>query len=72
MGFALRRFFRDQQNNVYRLPNATLERMLRHPKSNAVPRFAQQRVRMTEVAVEHVNRQLTHVVRDDVQHFDVR
>jgi len=48
---------------MYRLPNATFTRMLDDPHRHGLPRFAGQRVRMADVAVEIINRQPIRVVR---------
>jgi hypothetical protein len=63
MGFAFRRFLLDREDALYRLPNTTFERMLQNPTGHALPRFAGQRVRMADVAVELMDRQPVRVVR---------
>jgi hypothetical protein len=55
-------FLLDQDDTLYRLPNAKFEQMLRDPTSCHLPRFAGSRVRMTDVAVELINRQPNRVI----------
>lgn len=56
-------FLLDQDDGLYRLPNARFEKMLRDPTSHRLLRFAGARVRMTDVAVELQDRQPISVVR---------
>jgi hypothetical protein len=53
----------DVDGALYRLPNAAFDRMLHDPLRHRLPRFAGQRVRTAEIAVELVNGQPTRVVR---------
>ena len=62
MGLASRMFLLDQNDGLYRLPNAKFEHMLRDPTSHRIPRFAGARVRMTDVVVELLDRQPIRVV----------
>ena len=55
-------FLLDQDDGLYRLPSAKFNQMLRDPTSCRVTRFAGARVRMTDVAVELLNRQPIRVV----------
>ena len=55
-------FILDQDDRLYRLPNAKFEQMLRDPTRCRVLRFAGRRVRMTDVAVELIDRQPTCIV----------
>lgn len=63
MGISSRRFLLDQDDCLYQLPNSTFERMLQNPGSNPIIRFAGQRVRMADLLVELLDRQLIRVVR---------
>jgi hypothetical protein len=63
MGLASRIFLLDQDDRIYRLPNAKFEQMLRDPTSHRIPRFAGARVRMTDVVVELEEREPIRVVR---------
>ena len=63
MTVSIRKFLLDRDDTLYRLPNATFDRMLRFPKSHELPRFAGQRVRRAEVAVELMDRRPVRVVR---------
>jgi hypothetical protein len=45
------------------MPNAAFDRMLRDPVRHRLPRFADQRVRSAEIAVELMNGQPIQVVR---------
>ena len=62
MGLSCRMFLLDQNDSLYRLPNAVFEQMLRDPSSHRFPRFAGARVRMTDVVVELIDRQPIRVV----------
>lgn len=55
-------FLLGQDDTLYRLPNARFDQMLRDPTSCRFPRFAGIRVRMTDVAVELIDRQPICVV----------
>ena len=63
MHVALRHFLLDRQGALYRLPNATLDHLLQAPTRHRLPRFAGQRVRSAEVAVEMVDGQPAQVLR---------
>jgi hypothetical protein len=63
MRLALRYFLVDREGVLYRLPSATLDRMLQVRGRLRLPRFAGQRVRSAEVAVELINRRPVRVVR---------
>jgi len=62
MGLSSRVFLLDQDDGLYRMPNATFEQMLRDPTSHRIPRFAGARVRMTDVVVELLDRQPIRVI----------
>jgi hypothetical protein len=62
MGLSFRMFLLDQDDALYRLPNKKFAQMLRDPTSYRLPRFAGARVRMTDVAVELLDRQPIRVV----------
>ena len=55
MRVAFRHFLLDREGALYRLPNATFDRMLRHPVRHRLPRFAGQRARSAEIAVAMTN-----------------
>ena len=55
MRLACRMFLLDREDNLYRLPASTFERMLRDPKKHPLPAFAGSRVRMSDVAIELVD-----------------
>jgi hypothetical protein len=63
MRVAFRHFLLDTEGTPYRLPSAALDRMLRDPVRHRLPRFAGQRVRSAEIAVELMNGQPIQVVR---------
>jgi hypothetical protein len=63
MRVAFRHFLLDREGALYRLPSATLDRMLQFPTRHCVTRFAGQRVRCAEVAMEMMNGQPLRVVR---------
>jgi hypothetical protein len=63
MRIGFRRYLLDAQGDLYRLPGATFDRMLRNPTGHRLPRFAGQRVRSAEIAVELMNGQPIQVVR---------
>ena len=56
-------FLLDEDDELYRLPNAKFGQMLRDPTSHRLVRFAGARVRMTDTAVELQNRRPIRVVR---------
>ena len=62
MRLACRMFVLDREDNLYRLPASTFERMLRDPKRYPLPVFAGSRVRMSDVAVELVDKEPVRVV----------
>ena len=78
MGFSFRMFLLDQDDGLYRLPNTKFVRMLTDPRSCRLDRFAGNRVRMTDVAVQLLDRQPVAIVRinfgfmsfDDQGYFD--
>ena len=49
-------FLLDMEDRLYRLPNAKFDQILRDPTSRRFTRFAGTRVRMTDVAVELIDR----------------
>src|SRR5271167_488634 len=55
MRVAFRHFLFDWEGTLYRLPSATLDRMLHNPTDHRLARFAAQRVRSAEVVVEMMN-----------------
>ena len=57
-----RMFVLDLDDSLFRLPTRTFEAMLQAPKKHPLPRFAGSRVRMSDVAVELVERQPIRVV----------
>jgi hypothetical protein len=63
MRVAVRHFLLDREGALYRLPSATLDRMLQIPTRHRLPRLAGQRVRSAEVAVEMMNGRPLRVVR---------
>ena len=63
MRIALRHFLLDREGALYRLPSATLDRMLQIPTRHRLPRLAGQRVRSAEVVVEMMNGRPLRVVR---------
>ena len=79
MGISCRIYLLDQDDTLYRLPSAKFNRMLRDPTTYRLPRFAGRRVRMTDVAVELIDRHPSRVIRmtfaflafDDDGHFDL-
>jgi len=62
MGISCRIFLLDKDDSLYRLPNAKFDQILRDPTSCRITRFAGTRVRMTDVAVELIDRQPIRVV----------
>jgi hypothetical protein len=63
MGLSGRIFLVDENDGLYRLPNATFEQMLQDPRSCRLARFAGARVRMADLVVELRRRQPVRVVR---------
>ena len=55
-------FLLDKDDSLYRLPSAKFDQMLRDPTSCRFTRFAGARVRMTDVAVELLDRQPIRIV----------
>ena len=62
MGISCRMFLLDQDDGLYRLSSAKFNQMLRDPTSCRLTRFAGARLRMTNVAVELLDRQPIRVV----------
>ena len=62
MGISCRMFLLDQDDGLYRLSSAKFNQMLRDPTSCRLTRFAGARERMTNVAVELLDRQPIRVV----------
>lgn len=62
MGFSNRMFLLDQKDDLYRLPNAKFDKMLRDPSSHTIPRFAGARLRMADMVVELFDRHPTRIV----------
>ena len=62
MGISGRMFLLDKADSLYRLPSAKFDQMLRDPTSCRLTRFSGARVRMTDVAVELLDRQPIPVV----------
>ena len=62
MGISCRMYLLDQDDTLYRLPSAKFARMLRDPTSCRLPRFAGSRLRMTDVAVELIDRRPSRVI----------
>jgi hypothetical protein len=63
MRVAFRHFLLDQEGALYRRPSAALDRMLHSPTRHRLARFAGQRVRSAEVAVDMMNGRPLRVVR---------
>ena len=63
MRVAFRHFLLDRVEALYRLPSATLDRMLQDPTCHRLPRLAGQRVRSAEVTVEMMNGRPVRIVR---------
>ena len=57
MGISCRMFLLDPDDDLYRLPSAKFNQMLRHPTSCRITRFAGARVRITDIALELLDRQ---------------
>ena len=62
MGISCRMFLLDHDDSLYRLSSAKFNQMLRDPTSCRLTRFAGARLRMTNVAVELLDRQPIRVV----------
>ena len=52
----------DQDDTLYLLPSAKFDQMLRDPTRCRLPRFAGSRLRMTDVAVELIDRRPSRVI----------
>ena len=63
MRVAFRHFLLDRVEALYRLPSATLDRMLQDPTCHRLSRLAGQRVRSAEVTVEMMNGRPVRIVR---------
>jgi hypothetical protein len=63
MRVALRHFLLDREGTLYRLPSATLDRMIENPSRHRLAHFAGQRVRSAEVVVEMHNGRPIAVLR---------
>ena len=63
MRIGFRHYFLDADGALNRIPNAAFDRMLRDPTRHPLPRFAGQRVRTAEIAVELMNGQPIQVLR---------
>ena len=62
MSIRLRHYLLDMDGDLYHVPSAAFDRMLRDPSHHPVPRFAGQRVRSAEIAVQLMDRQPIAVV----------
>ena len=62
MGISSRMYLLDQDDTLYCLPSAKFARMLRDPTTCRLPRFAGSRLRMTDVAVELIDRRPSRVI----------
>lgn len=62
MGISFRMYLLDQDDTLYCLPSAKFARMLRDPTTCRLPRFAGSRLRMTDVAVELIDRRPSRVI----------
>jgi len=62
MGLSFRMFLLDQDDSLYRLPNARFEQMLLDPAHHRLAYFAGTRVRMANIVVELMDRQVIGVV----------
>lgn len=63
MRVALRHYLLDPGGNLYRLPNALLDRLLSDPVKHRLLRFANQRVRSAEIVIELHEREPIRVLR---------
>lgn len=63
MRLALRYFLLDREGALYRLPSATLDRMQQVRSRLRLARFAGQRVRSAEIAVQLINGRPVRVIR---------
>src|SRR5580698_563719 len=63
MRLTLRYFLLDREGALYRLPNVSLDRMLQVRSGFRLTRFAGQRVRCAEVAVEMIHGRPVRVIR---------
>jgi hypothetical protein len=55
-------FLLDQEDDLYRLPSARFDKMLRDPNCHSYPRFAAARLRMADMVVEILDRHPIRVV----------
>ena len=62
MGISCRMYLLDQDDTLYRLPSAKFDQMLRDPTRCRLPRFAGSRLRMSDVAVELIDRRPSRVI----------
>jgi len=62
MRLSNRMFLLDQEDDLYRLPNAKFDRMIRDPNCHSFPRFAGARLRMADMLVEILDRHPIRVV----------
>jgi len=62
VSFVSRLFLLDENDCLYRLPNAQFDRMLRGSTQDRIPRFAGARVRKTDVVVERQDRMPVRIV----------
>jgi hypothetical protein len=69
MGISIRRFFIANDGTLYRISNAKLDRMMRHPESELVPIFAGQRIRTAELVIELFDRKPFRVCRETFSIF---
>ena len=62
MGISCRMYLLDPDDTLFRLPNSKFEQMRQDPTSCQLLRFAGRRVRMTDLAVELIDRQPSCIV----------
>ena len=67
MRIGFRRYLLDAEGTLYRIPNAAFDRMLRDPVRHRLLRFAGQRVRGAEIAVELMNGKPVAVERSKLE-----
>lgn len=74
MGISIRRFFIANDGTLYRISNAKLDRMLRHPESEMVPIFSGQRIRTGELVIELFDSKPFRVCREtfSIFQFDIQ
>jgi hypothetical protein len=72
MGLAGRIFLLDDQDGLYRLPNAVFARMLENPVEEPLPRFSGARVRMADLILTLHDRRPDRIVHAtfSILHFD--